>query len=186
MIYSGGCMDSFENIVKVLLQEENFWVRQSEKVNLSKEEKRDTGKSSIPRPEIDLVALNYSRNEIVVLEVKSYLDSRGVVLSDVEAEYEEAQGKYKLFTCEKYRTIVFGRLKKDFVENGLANEDTRFKLGLAAGKVYQNKIAELSKYFETRGWFFWGPDKIAKRIRKLAKKGYEDDPMVMTTKILER
>ena len=77
-------------------------------------------------------------------------------------------------------------MKKDFVENGLANEDTRFKLGLAAGKVYQNKIAELSKYFETRGWFFWGPDEIAKRIRKLAKKGYEDDPVVMTAKILER
>ncbi len=179
-------MNSFENIIRVLLQEEHFWVRQSEKVNLTKEEKLNVGKPSIPRPEIDLVALDYSKNEIIVLEAKSYLDSHGVVLDDVEAEYEQAKGRYKLFTCEKYRTIVFDRLKKDFVENGLANEDTRFKLGLAAGKVYQNKIAELSEYFETRGWFFWGPDEIAKRIRKLANKGYEDDPVVMTAKILER
>ena len=76
-------MESFEEIVKVLFEEDNYWVRQSEKVGLTREEKRRTGKPSIPRPEIDLVALNQSENHILVLEVKSFFDSPGVKLSDL-------------------------------------------------------------------------------------------------------
>ena len=66
-------MDHFEGIIKTLLEQEGYWVRQSFKINLTKQEKRDTGKPSMPRPEIDLLAFKQSRNEILAIEVKSFL-----------------------------------------------------------------------------------------------------------------
>ncbi|WP_457749961.1 hypothetical protein [Sulfurimonas sp.] len=108
-------MDYFEAIIKTLLEHEGHWVRQSFKVNLTKQEKRDIGKHSIPRPEIDLLAYNVSTNSITVLEAKSYLDSPGVRYSELCESYEIPEGRYKLFTCENYRNIVFSRLKKDLI-----------------------------------------------------------------------
>ena len=42
-------MDYFESIVKTLLENEGYWTRQSYKVNVTKEEKRQIGKHTIPR-----------------------------------------------------------------------------------------------------------------------------------------
>ena len=179
-------MESFEEIVKVLLEEDNYWVRQSEKINLSKEEKRKIGKPSIPRPEIDLVALNQSKNHILVLEVKSFFDSPGVKFADLDIEYDETKGRYKLFTNKNYRNIVLSRLKKDFLKWGMANKDTQFTLGLVAGNVYQNRTEDIRQLFENKGWFFLGPDEIKDRVLALAKKGYQNSPIFMTAKILMR
>ena len=179
-------MESFEEIVKVLFEEDNYWVRQSEKINLTKEEKKKTGKPSIPRPEIDLVALNQSENHILVLEVKSFFDSPGVRLSELDIEYNKATGKYKLFTNKNYWTIVLSRLKKDFIKQGMADKKTRFTLGLVAVNVYQNKTEEIRKLFNEKGWFFLGPDEIKDRVLALAKKGYQNSPIFMTAKILMR
>lgn len=88
----GALMDHFENIISTLLEAEGYWVRQSFKVNLTKEEKRLVGKPSIPRPEIDLLALNFSRNEVLVLEAKSFLDSPGVKLNDLQPSDEVQKG----------------------------------------------------------------------------------------------
>jgi hypothetical protein len=55
-------MELFEGIIKTLLEHEGYWVRQSFKVNLTKEEKRAIGKHSIPRPEIDLLAFKPGTN----------------------------------------------------------------------------------------------------------------------------
>jgi hypothetical protein len=71
-------LDHFESIIATRLEADGFWVRRSFKVNVTKEEKRQTGKHSIPRPEIDLVALNFSKNEVFAFEAKSFLDSPGV------------------------------------------------------------------------------------------------------------
>ncbi|WP_176465369.1 MULTISPECIES: hypothetical protein [unclassified Pseudomonas] len=71
-------MDYFESIIKTLLESESYWVRQSFKVNLTKEEKRNVGKHTIPRPEIDLLAYKPNQNKILAIEVKSFLDSSGV------------------------------------------------------------------------------------------------------------
>ena len=152
----------------------------------SKEEKKKTGKPSIPRPEIDLVALNQSENHILVLEVKSFFDSPGVRLSELDIEYNKATGKYKLFTNKNYWTIVLSRLKKDFIKQGMADKKTRFTLGLVAGNVYQNKTEEIRKLFNEKGWFFLGPDEIKDRVLALAKKGYQNSPIFMTAKILMR
>lgn len=71
-------MDYFESIIKTLLESESYWVRQSFKVNLTKEEKRNVGKHTIPRPEIDLLAYKPNQNKILAIEVKSFLYSSGV------------------------------------------------------------------------------------------------------------
>lgn len=71
-------MDYFESIIKTLLESESYWVRQSFKVNLTKEEKRNVGKHTIPRPEIDLLAYKSNQNKVLAIEVKSFLDSSGV------------------------------------------------------------------------------------------------------------
>lgn len=71
-------MDYFESIIKTLLESESYWVRQSFKVNLTKEEKRNVGKHTIPRSEIDLLAYKPNQNKILAIEVKSFLYSSGV------------------------------------------------------------------------------------------------------------
>ena len=179
-------MDHFEAIIKTLLEHEGHWVRQSFKVNLTKQEKRDIGKHSIPRPEIDLLAYKASTNSITALEAKSYLDSPGVRHSELCESYEVPEGRYKLFTCENYRNIVFSRLKKDLIELNMANDSTTISLGLAAGNVYQSKSMDIKKLFKNKGWLFWSPEDIKQKVYELASKGYENEPAIITAKILMR
>ena len=87
-------MDHFESIISTLLEAEGYWVRRSFKVNVTKDEKRQIGKYSIPRPEIDLLALNFSANEVFALEAKSFLDSPGVKLDQLKEEHEVPEGRY--------------------------------------------------------------------------------------------
>ena len=69
-----------EGIIKTLLENEGNWVRQSFKVNLTKQEKRDNlRKHSIPRPRSQIFwPLNYKVDQVIAFEAKSYLDSLGV------------------------------------------------------------------------------------------------------------
>jgi len=179
-------VDYFESTVKTLLESEGYWVRQSFKVNLTKEEKRNIGKPSIPRPEIDLLAYKPERNIIFAIEAKSYFDSPGVRVSDLSASHEIPEGGYKLFTCTNYRNIVFSRLKQDIIENGMGNDSTEIVLGLAAGNVYQAKSSEILRLFQAKGWLFWSPEDIRKKVISLAEKGYENEPSIITAKILLR
>lgn len=179
-------MDYFEGLVKTLLEYEGYWVRQSFKVELTKQEKRDIGKHSIPRPEIDLLALNHKENRIFALEVKSFLDSGGVRIDELLLEHEIPTGRYKLFTCSNFRNIVMARLKQDLIKQGMANEETIIALGLAAGKVYQARTNDLKNLFLSRGWFFWSPEDIREKVSSLAEKDYENEPSIITAKILMR
>lgn len=108
-------MDHFEGLVSTLLEDDGYWVRRSHTVNLSKAEKANTGKPSIPRPEIDILAFRFETNTIIALEVKSYLDSPGIKLVDLTVEHELASGRFKLFTSSLYRNIVLTRLKADLI-----------------------------------------------------------------------
>lgn len=179
-------MDHFESIIKTLLEGQGYWVKQSFKVKLTKEEKRQVGKHSIPRPEIDLLAFKPAQNRVLAFEAKSFLDSTGVRVSCLNEVHEIPEGKYKLFTCENYRRIVFHRLKQDLIELGMANEATEIVLGLAAGKVYQSRSAEIEQLFARRGWIFWSPEDIRQYVIELAKLGYENEPAIITAKILMR
>jgi len=62
-------MNAFEDIVKLYLEEKGYWVRQSVKVGISGDDKKALKLSTMPRPEIDLVALNMKENELLLVEV---------------------------------------------------------------------------------------------------------------------
>lgn len=179
-------MELFEGIIKTLLEHEGYWVRQSFKVNLTKEEKRAIGKHSIPRPEIDLLAFKPGTNSMIVLEAKSYFDSPGVKISELLEHHKIPEGRYKLFTCENYRNIVFSRLVKDLVHYGLAESNINLQLGLVAGNVYQNKSDDIAEYFDSNEWFFWSPETVKHKVKALAKLGYENNTAIITAKILMR
>ncbi len=179
-------MDHFESIICTLLESKNYWVRQSFKVEISKEDKREIGKHSIPRPEIDLLGFNFSENRVLALEVKSFFDSYGVRLNALQEEFAIPQGKYKLFTCSSYRKIVIRKLKQQLIESGMANTETRIQLGLAAGNVYRNQKEEVREHLNSQGFVFWSPREIKRMVEKLASQGYENNAAVITAKILMR
>ncbi len=179
-------MDYFEGLIKTLLEHEGYWIRQSFKVNLTKQEKRDIGKHSIPRPEVDILAFKPEENQVIAFEAKSYLDSPGVKLAALQESHEIPEGRYKLFTCSNYRNIVFSRMKQDLIDLGMGTTETKITLGLAAGNVYQSKSEEIRSMFNSRGWAFLSPEDIREKVTDLAAKGYENEPSIITTKILMR
>lgn len=179
-------MDHFESIVATLLEAEHYWVKRSFKVILSKEEKRRLEKPSLPRVEIDLLGFNYRNNTVVVFEAKSYLDSRGVPLSELQEIHATPKGRYKLFTCSEYRSIVLARMKTQLIENGMADEQTKFSLGLAAGNIHLGHSDAVREFCLTQGWLFWSPEDIKQKVEKLVSRGYENDPIIITAKILLR
>jgi len=179
-------MDHFESLIKTLLEAEGYWVQQSFKVNLSKEEKKLIGKPSVPRPEIDLLAIKFSSNEVLVIEAKSFLDSPGVRLNELTNVQEQQEGRYKLFTSERYRSVVMARLHADLIERGMANTNTQLTLGLAAGKIYQQKSDAVRHHMHEKHWWFWSPEEIRQKVLNLADRGYENDPAIITAKIIAR
>lgn len=179
-------MDHFESIISTLLEAEGYWVRRSFKVNVTKEEKCQIGKPTIPRPEIDLLALCFSKNEVLALEAKSFLDSPGVKLAQLKEKHEVPEGRYKLFTSERYRSVVLSRLLQDLIACDMANSDTKISLGLAAGKVYQGQSGPIREFMAEKKWLFWSPEDIKQKVTALAERGYENDPAIITAKILMR
>lgn len=178
-------MDQFEALVGTLLEAEGYWVRHSFKVNLTKEEKRRIGKPSVPRPEIDILALRYCDNTVLAMEAKSFLDSPGIKLNDLQTEFNLPTGRYKMFTSTLYRETVLSRLKKDLITCGMANEDTTVLLGLASGNVYKKQSKELHEFLEKRGMLFWSPENIRVKARALATHAYENNLAYVLAKIFK-
>lgn len=179
-------MDAFEAIIGQLLEEDKYWVRHSVKIGLTREDRHAICKPSSPRPEIDLAAYDLNTNTVFLLEVKSFLDSPGVVLEDVIVQQEQQSGRYKLLTAEKYRNVLKYRLLADWCASGHIKPSTRVSFGLVAGNVYRNREKELQEYFESKDWLFWGPTAIRNKICKLAEKGYENNAVTIAAKILLR
>jgi hypothetical protein len=179
-------MEYFETIIKTLLEHEGYWVRQSFKVSLTKQEKRRIGKPSIPRPEIDLLAFKLKSQEVLVLEAKSHFDSPGVRLAEIQEKFQIPEGRYKLFTCTNYRNVVLNRLRQDLQDLGMVGGDIKMKLGLVAGHIYQGRSEKIRNYFASKGWFFWSPEDVRDKVNALAAKGYENEPAIITAKILMR
>jgi len=179
-------MDYFENIIKRLIEQEGYWARQSIRVNLTKPEKVSIGKPSMPRPELDIVGYKAKNNQLMVLEVKSFLDSPGVKFDELNQEFEIPSGRYKLFTCENYRNIVFNRMVADLFDSGLIASNPKIRFGLAAGKIYSRDETKIIEYFRQRNWVLYKPSNIAKAIKKLGKAPYENDPYVIAAKIIIR
>ncbi len=179
-------MDSFEGLISTLLEAEGYWTRRSFKVNVTKAEKVAIGNHSMPRPEIDVLALNFKENHVIAMEVKSYLDSPGVKLADLRASHHKPEGRYKLFTSAHYRNVVFQRLHQDLIQCGMADETTTISLGLAMGKVYQGRAAEVRAHLTAQGFIYWSPEDIREKVSALAKRPYENDSAIMVAKVLLR
>ena len=181
-------MNAFEDIVKLYLEEEGYWVRQSVKVNISKQDKRDIGTYSMPRPGIDLVALNVKENELLLVEVKSFLDSYGVYSEAITDEKDVFSKRYRLFTDSIFREVVTKRLREEYLKQGLVNENTKINYALAAGNIHSPADElEIREYFSKpeRGWKLFSPKDIKDKIRKMSKKGWEDNLVTITAKLIQ-
>ena len=177
-------MNAFENIIAQYLEEEGYWVRQSVKVDISKADKKEIGSSTMPRPEIDLVALKVKENELLLIEAKSFLDSPGVLFSGVSGENDKDAKRYKLFTNNKYKNIVTKRLREEYLKKGLINEETKINYALAAGNIYSNDEAKIRNYFSEKGWKLFSPNEIKNKIKELSRKGWEDNMVTITAKLI--
>ncbi|MBL7124714.1 MAG: hypothetical protein ISS51_01280 [Dehalococcoidales bacterium] len=181
-------MNAFEDIVRLYLEEEGYWVRQSVKVNISKQDKRDIGTFSMPRPEIDLVALNVRENELLLIEVKSFLDSYGVYFEAISDEKDVFSKRYRLFTVSIFREVVTKRLREEYLKQGLINENTKINYALAAGNIHSSADElNIREYFSKpeRGWKLFSPKDIKDKIRKMSEKGWEDNLVTITAKLIQ-
>jgi len=183
-------VDQFENIAKVLLERDGYWVRQSFKVGLSPAQKAALGpnKVNMPRPEIDLLAVNLKAREVIAFEAKCYLDSGGVPLTHLTPKHSVAEGGYKLFTCAKYRKVVLDQLKLDLVACNLipSTWSKPVRLGLIASKVQKGHADPIAALFQKNNWIFWSDTDVKAKVRKLVDEKHENDPVVITAKILLR
>jgi hypothetical protein len=159
------------------------------KVELTKEEKIDIELPSSPRWELDLVAYKGAINEILVVECKSYLDSRGVV-SSAFLDGAKLSERFKLFTRDKIRDVVLARLGRQLQERGLCPPSPGITLCLAAGNIASDKDgrnrAALERLFAERGWRLFDEKWLFGELERLAESGYENDVGMMVAKLYAR
>ena len=179
-------MDSFEQLVGKLLSAEGWWIRQGFKVELTKEEKREIGKPSMPRHEIDILAYKPAQSELMWVECKSYLDSTGVPVGAFTNEEHNDRNRYKMFVDEKLRKVVSNALVRQLVGAQLILPNPKITYALVAGKIRGRDEEELVNHFNSNNWVLYTPTKLVEMITNFADSGYEDDLAMITAKILLR
>ena len=180
-------MDAFETVIASILDRQGFWTRTEVKIELTKQEKRDIGRASSPRWELDVVGYKATTNEIRVVECKSYLDSPGVSAKDLIYSDSRYSKRYKLFHENNTRDVVFGRLLKQFYQQGLCQRNSKITLCLAAGKVRNDVDRDaIHSYFKKKGWIFMDPELIKSELQLLVDSGYENSVATVTAKVLLR
>lgn len=178
-------MDAFEAVISAILQRQGFWTITSFKVDLTKAEKREIGRYSSPRWELDIVAYRGRDHELRVVECKSFLDSPGVECGAFDGSNEAAAKRYKLFFDKPLRRVVLRRLEQQLVTSGFCGPKPMTRLCLAAGKI-RGDAAWLSTHFEKRGWLLMGPDEIRSELEALRDTGYENSIAAVVAKLLLR
>jgi hypothetical protein len=180
-------VDAFESLIASLLRHEGYWVTPSFKVKLTKEEKRKIETPTMPRLELDIVAYCGSKNEILVVECKSFLDSKGVQFNGFAGDDSGFTKRYKLFNRDEMRRIVFHRLKQQLLKIGACRPRPKIRLALAAGKIASiEQRQSLHEHFRRRNWTLFDEKWIVKRLRAAAEESYEDDVASVVSKILLR
>ena len=177
-------MDNFELLIKTLLENDNYWVKQSYKVELTKNQKLLAGSPSMPRPELDLVAFNHKRNHLLLIEVKSFLDSKGVDGRDIIDISRSSANRYKLFTRPEYRKVVIEEAQSQLIANGLIDSSTSVQLALVAGNVVESEMNHLRHHFKKNNWLLIEPSDIKSKLIKLKDSKYNNDLMSLTVKML--
>jgi hypothetical protein len=176
-------MHGFEALIAEILEDEGYWVRRSVKVKLTREEKHRIGRPSAPRWEIDIIAFRAPENRVLAVECKSFLDSTGVVLSDLQGG--KFARTYKLFTEPVLREVVLTRLGIQLVEQQLCATAPRVTLALAAGKIKGGSSA-VRQFCESQDWQLFDTDWIRTRLRRASQTGYTDSVAAMVAKLLLR
>ncbi len=141
-------------VVAAVLERTGYWTRTSVKVELTREEKHKIGRRSSPRWELDVVAYEGATNELLVVECKSYFDSRGVPYSAFDGSSAKDTKQYKLFTIPILREVVLHRLAVQMTNAGFCSEHPKIQLCLAAGNIYGDS-ARLRNHFEVNDWLLW-------------------------------
>ena len=166
---------------------DGYWVRTSVKVDLTKEEKVLIGRPSSPRWELDIVAYRGRDNLLRVVECKSYLDSRGVALRAFDGSDAKFAERFKLFSDEQLRSVVFGRLRKQFADSRACAPDQTVKLCLACGRIATDADREgLHKHFAEKGWELWDKAWLRQRLQAMSERGYENQVSAVLSKLLLR
>lgn len=178
-------MDAFEQLVSEILWIEGYWVRTSVKVELTKDEKGQIGRPSSPRWELDIVAYSGRENLLKVVECKSLLDSRGVMLRAFDGSDEKRAKRFKLFSDDRLRSIVFERLQLQFAESGACRSNAEVKLCLACGHIASDiDRTGLHKHFAQNGWELWDEPWLRERLQRMAQQGYENQVSAVVAKLL--
>lgn len=178
-------MDAFESVVASILEQDGFWVRTSYKVNLTKEEKREIGRPSSPRWELDIVAYRAGDNLLRIVECKSYLDSRGVSMKAFEPGTRFAK-RFKLFNEPDTREVVIGRALTQLQQSSAIQQNPRVKLCLAAGNIVASDADSIREHFESNGWLLYGPEWLVSNLQGIANEGYDNSIAAITAKLLLR
>lgn len=180
-------MDAFETVVSEILWRRGYWVQNSLKVELTREDKIKIGRHSSPRWEIDVVAYNGARNEILIVECKSYLDSLGVAFKGFDGSDAKAALRYKLFNEPVLRDVIVDRICCQLAEIGLIQSNPTVKLALVCGKIVREKDREqLRDHFDKSGWLFWDEIWLKEELKKMASGSYENSPVAVVAKLLLR
>lgn len=140
-------------------------------------------RSSSPRWELDIVAYKVASNELLVVECKSFLDSRGVSMSGFGPGSRDGS-RYKLFNDDTLREVVFRRLRLQLFDLGLIAPNPNIRLCLVAGRTVPADRHKLQAYFEERNWTLWTEEWIKAELANLANQGYENDVATVVAKLL--
>lgn len=177
-------MDAFESVVALALRLDGYWTRTSLKVVLTPDEKREIGRPSCPRWEIDVVGYRGGSNELLAVECKSFLDSPGVTF---DGKSLVPAKNYKLFCDATLRRVVLGRMVAQLVATGACAPNPRVTLCLAAGKLRKPKEeALLRDHFAVNGWRLMAPAELAERLEQCGRASYENDVAYVVAKMIGR
>jgi len=179
-------MNAFEQIVSDIMQRKDYWTKICFKIPLDKKEKVSIGTSTMPAIEIDVLAYNPSKNELIWIECKSYLDSPGVRYEDLLPGGKDAS-RYKIFTDKNRRDIATNALKRQVTHLGLSNPNPVVKHWLVAGKIFPKNQDKLKKLFNDQGWVLKTNQWLVEELKILSKtKGYDDNVGSTIAKLIFR
>lgn len=180
-------MDAFEQLVGDALWSEGCWTQTEVKVDLTKEEKRQIGRPSSPRWELDVVGYAPRTNTLRVVECKSFLDSFGVAARDLMEPDSPGAVRYKLFTDTRLREVVFNRLALQFSAQNACAPNPRVTLGLACGRFRSAADrALLQEHFAAMGWELLDDEWLRAHLKRMAKGSYENKTSAVVAKLLLR
>lgn len=178
-------MDAFEDLIGGLLRNDGYWVESSYKVNLTKSEKLDIGRASSPRWEIDLIAYKARTNELLVVECKSFLDSKGVCASSFCEGIKP--DRYKLFNEQRLREVVFSRLTEQLLNAGSIRDNPDVQLCLAAGQIKSDRDREnIKAIFSEKGWRLFDEAWVRAEIKELSRGSYQNSVASVVSKMIIR